>query len=228
MPAVDNLTIKKKWRGIETTQTEINEDAAVTIVNRLGQKSISLPRIDDKKRWAGYPGLAGTAKKIAKLIPSSITTTRSLYVEPFAGTAKVYQELVKWNSLWNGQSVLNDTSKFVTKWLKREFPAATVTKLDFLKCIKKYDSEQTIFIIDPPWVKSYYMQKFSSFNRDTVKDYSQEIVEACKSIKGKFIITSREENIAFKKAPFRHKTIKSIYVVSGKYPKVLLTHNLDK
>ena len=57
---------KKKWRGIETTQEAINENKAVTIVNRLGQKSISLPRIDDGKRWAGYPGLAGTAKKIAK------------------------------------------------------------------------------------------------------------------------------------------------------------------
>ena len=78
----------EKWRGIKTTQKRINENKPKTIINRLGQKSLSLPRIDDKKRWAGYPSLAGTARKIAKLIPKC-----KYYIEPFAGTAKVFQML---------------------------------------------------------------------------------------------------------------------------------------
>lgn len=219
--------MKTKWRGIETTQKKINERKAITIVNRLGQKSMSLPRIDDKKRWAGFPGLAGTAKKIAKLIPSSMTTTRSLYVEPFAGSAKVYQELIKWDSLWTGQSVLNDTSKFVTDWLKENFKEAKITSIDFNKCIRKHDSKKTIFVIDPPWVKSYYDQGFSSFNRKNVKEYDKELIELCQNIQGKFIITTRKENTVMKNSGFTNKLIRSIYVVSGKYPQVMLTHNLD-
>ena len=213
---------KTKWRGIETTQKKINERKARTIINRLGQKSMSLPRIDDKKRWAGFPGLAGTAKKIAKLIPFTST-----YVEPFAGSAKVYQEYLKRGD-WNySKVVLNDTSKFVTDWLKKEFKEAQVTSIDFGKCIKKHDSRSTIFVIDPPWTKSFYDQGFSSFNRETVKEYDQEILKLCQDIRGYFIITTRKENKIMKNSEFNHKIVKSIYVVSGKYPKVMLTHNLD-
>lgn len=51
-----------------TKDIKINENKAKTIINRLGQKSISLPRISDDKRLRGYPGLAGTDSKIAKYI----------------------------------------------------------------------------------------------------------------------------------------------------------------
>lgn len=214
--------MKKKWRGIETTQTRKNERSAVTIINRLGQKSMSLPRIDDEKRWAGYPGLSGTAKKIAKLIP--FTTT---YVEPFAGAAKVYQEFLKRGN-WNYERViLNDTSDFVNEWLRKEFPEAKTPAMDFAKCIKKYDGPYTIFIIDGPWTKSYYDQGFSSFNRDSVKEYDAEIIKLCENIQGYFIICSRKENKIFKNSKFKNKLVRSIYVVSGKYPQVMLTHNLD-
>jgi len=211
----------KKWRGIETTQKRIHETKAITITNRLGQLSMSLPRIDDEKRWAGFPGLAGTAKKIAALIPFSAT-----YVEPFAGSAKVYQEYVKRGD-WNfSKVILNDTSKFVSNWLKENFKEAKVTSIDFSKCIRKHDSKRTIFIIDPPWVKSYYDQGFASFNRETVRQYDEELLELCENIQGKFIITTRKENTIMRKSKWNHKIIKSIYVVSGKYPKVMLTHNL--
>lgn len=214
--------IKKKWRGIETTQKKINENKAVTIINRLGQKSMSLPRIDDNKRWAGYPGLSGTARKIAKLIPFTST-----YVEPFAGAAKVYQEYLKRGD-WNfSKVILNDTSKFVSDWLKKEFKEVQVTSIDFAKCIKKHDSRTTIHIIDPPWTKAFYMQGFSSFNRNTVREYDEELLELCQDIRGFFIITTRKENTLMKNSEWNNKIIKSEYVVSGKYPRVMLTHNLD-
>ena len=212
--------VKKKWRGIATTQKKKHEVEAITIINRLGQKSITLPRIDDAKRWAGFPGLAGTAKKIAKLIPFT-----SKYCEAFAGSAKVYQEYLKRGD-WNYEKIiLNDTSPFVRKWLMREFPEVNVTSADFVKCIKKHDAKNTFFMFDIPWYKSYFDQGYASFNRKSVKEYSQELIDLCEDIKGYFIIASRVENKIFKDADFEHKTIKSIYVLSGHYPKVLLTSN---
>lgn len=208
-----------KWRGIKTTQESINEVKAVTITNRLKQKSMSLPRIDDKKRWAGFPGLSGVAAQIAKLIPKS-----KFYVEPFAGAVKVYQELNKSKIEY---AILNDKSKFVTDWLHKEFPESNITKMDFAACIKRFDTPQTVFIIDPPWVMSFYNQGFAHFNRDSVKHYDEEILKLCKNILGKFIITSKSKPIMLN-SPYHHKTITSIYPVSGNYPQVLLTSNLTK
>ena len=212
-----------KWRGIKTTQVPKYENEPRTIINRLGQKSVSLPRIDDKKRWAGYPGIAGIARQIAEIIPRNLT----VYCEPFAGTAKVYQELLKQKRKGFVEYVLNDKSKFVTKWLKKEFPKARVETGDFVSCIKGWDSVNTMFVIDQPWNKSYYDQGFSTFTRASVSDYDNEIIKLCKNMKGKFIITTRKENLRMLQSGFTNTLIRSEYVVSGKYPKVLITTNLD-
>ena len=213
---------KTKWRGIHTTQKKTNELEPITILNRFKQRSMSLPWIDDKKRWAGFPGLAGTSKEIASYIPFC-----SKYVEPLAGSVKVYQEWVKRDTWAWEEVILNDLSPFVCKWLRREFPEAKVTNVDFVKCIKKYDSKYTFFMFDIPWNKSFYDQDFSMFNRKSVKDYAVELLEICENLTGKFIIASREENDVFRKAKFYHKTITSKYVVSGHYPKQLLTTNFQ-
>jgi hypothetical protein len=59
----------KKYRGIPTTQEKIHEDKSITIKNRLDQLCFSLPRIDDRKRFAGFPGLSGTGETISNKIP---------------------------------------------------------------------------------------------------------------------------------------------------------------
>jgi len=213
------MTSKKKWRGIETTVKKKNERKPKTITNRLGQKSISLPRIDDGKRWAGYPGLAGTAKEIAKLVPKT-----TYYIEPFAGTAKVYQEL----KFRPDFVILNDKSKFICDWLKKEFKLINVWNMDFHECIYKFSNHSNaFFLIDPPWNKSFYDQKFSWFDRDNTGEYYTEILKLMEKVKGKFIITTREDNKFMRNSGYETKIIKSIYVVSGKYPKVMLTTNLE-
>ena len=218
-------------RGIRTNPNPRFEDEPVTIINRLGQKSISLPRIDDKKRLAGFPGNVGIAKKLAHLIPFCKT-----FVEPLAGTAKIFQCLTKM-SAWNGYPetfILNDKSKFVVKWLRREFNEhpfhydVKITCTDFKYCVKKYDSKETVFAFDHPWFKSFYDQKFSYFDRENVATYDKEILELCKSMKGKFFITTRKENTRMRKSGFRNLLIKSEYVVMGKYPQVLITTNVSK
>jgi len=224
------MTSKKKWRGIETTNKKKNERKPKTITNRLGQKSISLPRIDDGKRWAGYPGLAGTAKEIASIIEKKMIQFGN-YVEPFAGTAKVYQELNKLNE--HGlfyKAILNDKSPFVHKWLQEQFSNSycDATNDDFTECINKYaEDEGTLYLIDPPWNKSFYDQKFSWFDRDNTGEYYTEILNLVEGIKGKFIITTREENKFMRNSGYETKIIKSQYVVSGKYPRVMLTTNLE-
>jgi len=218
-------------RGIRTNPTPRFEEKFKTITNRFGQKSITLPRIDDKKRLAGYPGNTGISRKLARIIPRC-----KIFCEPLAGTAKVFQELVKLSPA-NGypeQFILNDKSKTVVNWLRREFDSTgynwfstKITCTDFRYCIKKYDSKDTVFVIDHPWFKSFYDQVFSCFDRESVIQYDKEILELCNSIKGKFFITTRKENTRMKKSGFRNLFIKSEYVVMDRYPEVLITTNVS-
>ena len=214
-------------RGINTNPNPKNEDNPVTTINRFKQKTISLPRIDDTKRLAGYAGITGISRRLARLIPWCDT-----YVEPFAGVVKVYQELLKLfdNNGYPNQFILNDKSKFVTTWLKKEFKAkdTKITSTDFAHCIKKYDSKDTVFVIDQPWNKSLYYQGYSHFDRKHVSDYDKEILELCHSIKGKFFITTRKENTRMKKSGFKNILIESEYPISGRTPRVLVTTNISK
>jgi len=228
----------ERHRGIPTTTKPKFETKARTIRNRLGQLSLSLPRIDDKKRWAGYPGLAGASRKLALMIPKDT----EFYVEPFAGTAKVYQELRRRCKSEEGFFIrsftLNDKSEFIFNWLKDTFSLPEITKDDFIDCIKKHDSEKTTFLIDPPWFRTYYDQTFSCFDRESIKSYDQQIISLCSGnpigefntegykIKGKFIITTRKENQVMLNSGFKNEYVESEYVVSGKFPQVLVTHNL--
>jgi site-specific DNA-adenine methylase len=211
-------------RGIRTNPTPRFEDEPVTITNRLGLKSFSLPRIDDKKRFAGYPGITGISRKLARIIPDC-----DIFCEPLAGSAKVFQAILQQNTHKINQFVLNDKSKFITKWLKREFKFddVKITSTDFAYCIKKYDSKSTVFVIDQPWFQSFYDQSFSYFDKENVAAYDREILELCKSIKGKFFITTRRENTRMKNSGFRNLFIQSEYVVMGKYPRVLITTNVS-
>jgi len=213
---------KIKCRGIRTKLDRINEEKPLTTKNRWNQLTISLPRIDDKKRWAGYAGITGISKKIAGIIPNS-----KIYVEPFAGTVKVFQELRKRDKSF-AFAILNDTSDFVCDWLSTNFDDArvSITNEDFADCIKNNDSKDTFFLIDQPWNRSLYDQMYSSFNRVSVAAYDNEVIDLCKKIKGKFIITTRKENERMLKSGFNNMLVKSDYVLSGHYPRVLITTNM--
>jgi hypothetical protein len=237
---MESCTLKKpkdfkgKWRGIPTTIEPKNEDQAKTITNRLGQKSISLPRIDDKKRWAGYAGIAGVSKKIASLIPD-----HDYYIEPLAGTAKVMQELIKLKPDHSG-IILNDKSWFIYNWLQKEFgdKVMAITNVDFVDSVKLWDSKRAFFLFDEPWFRSSYDQNFSCFNRSSTNEYDTEIISLCSGIphndfnkegykiQGDFMIATRKENIRMLNSGFNHIFVKSIYCVSGHYPEVLITTNL--
>ena len=215
--------IYENFRGIRTSPIPRNETIAKTIKNRFNQISISLPRIDDKKRWAGFPGLTGWARQIAKLIPVC-----DYYVEPFAGAAKVAQEFLRFKDK-NVGVVLNDKSRFVFNWLEKEFKGKvmTVKNNDFRYIVNFYDSPKAFFLLDQPWNKDFYLQNFACFDRKNVAEYDDEILDLCKNLQGKFIITTRKENQRMLDSEYNKYLIKSEYVVSGHYPELLLTTNLN-
>ena len=96
-------------------------------------------------KGVSYPGLFFTASQIGAHFPKC-----RIYCEPFSGLARTAKyarcEIM----------VLNDMGKFSNEYCKKNFSSAIITHEDFMACIKKWDSKDTLFLIDPPWDNSFY------------------------------------------------------------------------
>lgn len=202
--------------------TTFGESEAITVINRYKQKTITLPRFDKSKRLTGYAGLAGTSRAIAKLVPKC-----KYYVEPFAGTAKVYQEMDR-NKYTYG--ILNDKSKFIYDWLCREFvdPMTYMFNDDFTDIIKRFGiHKSTCFVIDAPWNRSFYDQQYSCFDRKSIAEYDNQILELLKNVQASFIICSKKDNKRMLDSRYNSFVIEGDYPIFGKLPQTLITTNIE-
>ena len=139
---------------------------------------------------SGYGGLTYLAKDISQIIPRC-----KIYVEPFAGLGRI-AKLVN-----SDKMILNDLSEYCVNFLTVNFPDAVITKEDFIDCIKRWDSEDTFFFIDPPWSKRIYQNhKESCFTMPDVKSYYIHLFYWLPQLKGKWIITSDNAEMESKKA----------------------------
>lgn len=137
-----------------------------------------------KLMFGGYAGLKFTADKINDYIPTS-----KIYVEPFAGLGRTVE-------LRHDKIILNDMSDFAVKQLKEEYDEyldslsypIIVTQEDFKECIEKWDSEDTFFLIDPPWYNDIYSKNDKPFMDRTALQYYQDIFKFLETVKGNWIL----------------------------------------
>tara|TARA_R110002020_G_scaffold342168_3_gene556684 strand:- start:2082 stop:2771 length:690 start_codon:yes stop_codon:yes gene_type:complete len=92
-----------------------------------------------------YAGLTYTAKQISLFFPKC-----KIYVECFAGLGRT-AKYVNCDIM-----ILNDKSKFSNNYCEKKFPNAIIENMDFIDTIKKYDSLDTFFLIDPVWRTDFY------------------------------------------------------------------------
>lgn len=132
-----------------------------------------------RKELGGYAGLHHTAKKIAKFIPKV-----GIYVEPFAGLARLH-DLVKADKY-----VYNDKSEYAYNYLVEKFKGddnVSVFNMDFEKMFN-IDTEDTFFLIDPPWRYQVYHYNDKPFIDRKPYDYYKTIFEICDTLKGNWIV----------------------------------------
>ena len=152
-------------------------------------------------KGVNYPGLFFTASQIGAHFPKC-----RIYCEPFSGLARTAKyarcEIM----------VLNDMGKYANDYCEKKFSKAIITHEDFMACIKKWDSKDTLFLIDPPWDNSFYdssgkmegesmLNQFergkrklgstatSSFIDRTVKQYIKDLESLLPTLQGTFIVT---------------------------------------
>lgn len=137
---------------------------------KLEQKSRALVK-------GGYAGLHHTAEQIANYIPLCMT-----YNEPFAGLGRVAKLVTA------EQIILNDRSEYSNVFCKQEFPDAVITNEDFEDCIKRWDSKDTFFLIDPPWSYRNYRDNPKAFADRNPLAYYKKLFEILPDLKGDWIL----------------------------------------
>lgn len=128
------------------------------------------------KKLGGYPGLTHTAKQICEYIPQC-----KIYVEPFAGLGRTSHNIKA------EKIVLNDKSPYAFDYLTKHFNAE-ITNLDFEESIRLYDSEDTFFLFDPPWMTEIYQGGNDSYCDRTDIEYYQQIMDILPNLKADWIL----------------------------------------
>ena len=160
-------------------------------VTGLSKKDLMLRRkgirIHNDKSLPGYPGLTHTAHLIAEYIPKS-----KIYVEPFAGLGRLTRHIQA------KTIILNDKSDFAFKH-NQKFKPAIIEQLDFIDCIKKYDSKDTFFLIDPPWFFNIYFNNKGPICDLKPIEYYIKLFELLPVLKGNWILCCDKNEREIKK-----------------------------
>lgn len=78
----------------------------------------------------------------------------------------------------------------LTEEYQERMKMVTIESYDVLKVIKAYDSPETFFYLDPPYVSSD-QGHYKGYNLDDFR----ALLDACVNLKGKFLLSSYPENI---------------------------------
>mgnify|MGYP003671171405 FL=1 len=154
-----------------------------------------------KKLLGGTAGLGLTADQIVELwlnllslnsLSSGSSKTYDVYCEPFAGKARTYEALknIGNGSIIGGEVYLNDLSPHSQEFCQKEFPEAIVTGVSYEKTIQAVDSENTFFMIDPPWRKKIYTNNDFFRCDQSIPQYYNTLLDMVETLKGDWFIAS--------------------------------------
>jgi len=138
-----------------------------------------------------------------------------VYCEPFAGKARTYEALKYRNQepyrldkqskvMKDGSIVyeypkqfhafmevyLNDISPHAQAYCKEKFPEAIITGVSYEDTIKSVDSENTFFMIDPPWRKKIYTNNEFFRCDQSIPQYYKTILNLCDTLEGDWVLAS--------------------------------------
>lgn len=175
-----------------------------------------------KRLLGGYAGVKNTADKIMKEIPD--ISKYKLYVEPFSGLGRTAKFV-------NIPMVLNDKSEFANKFCKENFPNASVSNMDFMETINKYDDDNVFFLIDPPWRFTTYNETVTTFCDRKVWDYYDQLLKRIETLKGDWFLLSsadeHEQKNILRDSKWGCKIVQSDKrVIFGKYAQTMICSNL--
>lgn len=153
----------------------------------------------------GYMGLSATALAISEYIPKCVT-----YVEPFAGLGRVARHVTA------DSMILNDKSQYAYDFLVKHFEC-TITSTDFEETLRSYDSENTVFLIDPPWSRKEYTMgcNGNAFCDRRPTQYYNTILEWLPKLKGRWFVCGKKDNTKMQNSRYHTKLFTSRKKIMG-------------
>ena len=151
-----------------------------------------------KKLLGGTACLGLTADQIVDLWTRLMREDKSkynVYCEPFAGKARTYEALKEHELFENFfcerlEVYLNDLSPKSQKFCMENFVEATITGVSYEKTIRAVDSENTFFMIDPPWRKKIYTNNDFFICDQSIPQYYNTLLDMVETLKGDWFIAS--------------------------------------
>lgn len=150
-------------------------------------------------------------KKEKKFVSKKERLFRNIYLSKFsyAGNRQSYwgeKESVRKVGTQHGEVIKRNAERYIAKLKKTH-----ILNKDFSKVIQEYDSPDTLFYLDPP-----YSPKVSRWGYNVPHVSPEEVYNAVKNIKGKFILSYDNSEIIRKTFKnFHIKKIKTTYELSG-------------
>ena len=146
-------------------------------------------------------GYAGTRSQISRcVIPQSMINVRSMISRSLIPSGFVGDKRVA-----SRDQLRNDTERALRNWIKRihsRLSRVVIENLDYRECIRKYDSPETWFYLDPPYLgyKGGYVHGDWS-----EKDY-EELHRILRSVKGKWIMNHADH-------PYIRELFREFYII---------------
>ena len=192
------------------------EHSEVEVINDLdkplmdGYKLIKKISRESEEQLANFARHLGDETEKDRLI----IMNDFMKIEPDEDGLKLYQLILNFCNTFNCLGLglkIYESSTQITKILKlRQYKErlknTKLFQLDYKKVIKKFDTEETFFFLDPPYENSTRLYTNGSIN------YC-EMIELLKNIKGKFLLTINSSEII--KNIFQDFNILEIDVVGG-------------
>ncbi len=173
------------------------------------------------KELHGYAGLHHTAKQIAKYV-----TPSEVYVEPFAGMARLHG-LVDTKTY-----VYNDKSEYAYKLLQERFgndKNVYTFNMQF-ELMFTWDSPTTFFLIDPPWRFNVYKHNDKAFVDRKPYDYYEQIFKFLKNAEANWIVCGTADERGTRGLMKNHEYSKIVVsekgTIFGKKARTLIVSNV--
>lgn len=197
------------------------EPSRIEIYNDLNQDLVNLFRIirDNYTKFAHRANWSMHSRAMFQEATERLQNDRSLseteravffalrQIQSFSGTRKAWAYRVSPNHSFSGRWFpFLKRIELINARLKK----VQIECLDFEEVIKKYDSKDTLFYLDPPYVgtERYYNSKDAEFMKD---DHSR-LAHTLKRIKGRFVLSYYEHK-------FVRANYKQFRIISKNMPK---------
>lgn len=153
---------------------------------------------------------------ISKFLPTDIENW--IYVEPFGGTFAINTFLPKRPKL----SVYNDVHKYD---FLNEIIADKYHHQNFHEILAEYDSEETIFYLDPPYFGKECLYNVKLNTKDTF--FHMVVYNALANLKGKFVLSYEKCDFILK----LYKDFNIFYYTGDYFPlrnEIIITNHTPK